>query len=270
MISGYPVMQHKEIEPPVRNEYQATTIELGFDAVIEQISPLPAYSLLIGVCEDGTPLILDLQSPSSGPILLVSDNRFGNRQLLRSMLLSACRLNTGQDVNIHLVTPNVRAYPKLVRQPHFIQAFDRRDMASWILVEEFVRLGRERQMGMEAYPMQIFAIDEIDLLLQDFEKELLQQFQWLLEVGPEVNIWVAATLSANHVHRRWQPLLKSFRTQIFGRIESPDISTQLAGKPFLDLADNIPGVDCTVRSDGEDISVLIPQLENAVNPLAKK
>jgi hypothetical protein len=258
------------IDPHESDEYPTTFVRLDFDAVIEQISPLPAYSLLTGVCEDGTPLILDLRNSSSGPILLVGDNRFGNQQLLRSMLLSACRLNTEQDVNIHLVAPNAIAYPELERERHFIQAFDRCNMASWILVEEFVRLGRERQKGMKAYPTQIFAIEEIDLLLQDFEKDLLKQFQWLLEVGPEVNIWVMATLSTDQLGGEWAPLLKSFRTQIFGRIASQDVSAQFPGMSLIDLTENIPGVDYTVWSGGEDIKVLIPQFENTVNALSKE
>jgi len=270
MISGFPIKQNKSIDPQVSNECPTTLVRFDFKAVIEQISPLPAYSLLIGVCEDGTPLILDLRNYSSGSILLVGDNQFGNQQLLRSMLLSACKLNNEQDINIHLVTPKVRSYPELVHQPHFVQAFYGRDMASWILVEEFVRLGRERQKGMKVYPMQIFAVEEIDLLLQDFEKDLLKQFQWLLEVGPEVNIWVTATLSTDHISGELSPLLKSFRTQIFGRIESPGVSAQFAGEPFLDLREKIPGVDCTVRAGGEDIKVFIPQFEDKVNPLSKE
>lgn len=269
MITGFPTIQHEGIEPPLRHEYQARSIQPSFETVIEQVSPLPAFSMLIGVCEDGSPLMLDLQNPLSGPVLLVSDYQFGNRQLLRSMLLSACRLNSDQEVNVHLITSNAKAYPILVRQRHFVRAFDSGDMASWILVEEFVRLGRERQTGMGAFPMQIFAIEGIDLLLQDFNKDLLKQFQWLLENGPEVNIWVMATLTADHMPKGFHPLLKSFRTQIFGRIESLEVSAQLAGKPLLELAQNISGLECTVTSSSEDIRVLIPQIEYLVDPLSK-
>lgn len=263
MISGYPVLQNKNIGPWQRNDHQSVTIVPGLEEVIEQISPLPAFSLLIGICEDGTPLIVELKNTKTGPVLASGDNRFGNQQLLHSMLLSACMLNSQEDMKIHLVAPNVRAYPELIRQGHVVQAFNSQDMASKVLLEEFVRLGRDRKRGKEVYPMQILAIDELDLLLQDFEKVLLKQFQWLLEVGPEVNLWVVATISSKRVRSDFRALLRSFSTQIFGRIESPVESAQLTGKPFLDLSRHIPGVECTIQSGSEEIKVLIPQVGNS-------
>lgn len=270
MISGFPVIEAKSVDSPSGVDHQATSLVPGLDEVIEQIRPLPPNSALLGVCEDEVPLILDLNNPSPGAILAIGDNRFGNQQFLRSLLLSASMLNDQQDINIHLVSPNARAYPHLTRQPHFIQAFNSHEMASWVLVEEFVRLGRERQKGVKAYPMQVLAIDEIDLLVQDFEDELITGFQWLIEAGPELNIWVVATLSSNHVRRELKPFLKLFGTKVYGRIESPIVSAQLAGRPFLDLSNHFPGVECTIRSAGEDIDILIPQVTDSFNPTRNK
>lgn len=267
MISGFPAQQSNSIDSLSNVERQTNSSSVPvLDEVIEQIRPLPPHSILLGVCNDDEPLILDLKNPSPGALLVIGDNRFGNQQFLRSMLLSASMLNDERDLNIHLISPNARAYPHLMRQPHFIQAFNSHDMASWVLVEEFVRLGRERQKGMKAYPMQIFAIDEIDLLVQDFEDELLRGFQWLLEAGPQLNIWPVATLSSNHIRRELKPLLKLFGTKVYGRITSPIISAQLTGSPFLDLSTHFPGVECTIRSANDEINVLIPQVENSINP----
>ena len=80
-----------------------------------------------------------------------------------------------------MIAPNAGMYPELINQPHLIQVYAPYDMASWVLVDEFVKLGQERQAGLKSKPLQILAIDEMDLLIQDFEQDLLNQFQWLLE-----------------------------------------------------------------------------------------
>ena len=263
MISGYPVTDRNSPQVAGRKTYNPPYLVPRLEEVIEQIRPLPSYTMLLGVCEeDESPLIVELENSSCGPIISISDNRYSNQQFLRSTLESVCRLNTKSEINIHLIAPNAGVYPELISHPHLIQKYTPYDMASWVLVEEFVKLGRERQAGLKAKPLQILVIDEMDLLVQDFEQDLLKQFLWLLEIGPELNMCVIATISSKRILREIKPLLNSFGTKIFGRIESPIESSQIAGRPFLDLSGHVPGVEYTIRTAEEDVKIILPQTGN--------
>ena len=123
---------------------------------------------------------------------------------------------------------------------------------------------------MKSKPLQILVVDEMDLLVHDFEEELLKQFKWLLEYGPEVKLWVFATISSKRIHREIIPLLNLFRTKIFGRIESPIESSLIAGRPFLDLSIHFPGVEYTIRTGEEDIKIILPQTENTYYPYTEE
>ena len=77
---------------------------------------------------------------------------------------------------------------------------------------------------------------------------------------------VLATISSKRILREIKPLLNSFRTKIFGRIESPIESSQIAGRPFLDLSGHVPGVEYTIRTVAEDVKIILPQTGNGDYP----
>ena len=66
--------------------------------VLARLNPCPSYSMLMGVCDDDLPLLLDLSNPAAGSVLVVSDVQYGNTLFVKTMLASAYTLNTPQQV----------------------------------------------------------------------------------------------------------------------------------------------------------------------------
>ena len=170
------------------------------DKVLEDLHPLPAYSLLLGLGEDGLPVILDLTDPSAGAFLIAGDNGFANFALLYSILTTACKVNTEEEVNLHLISTQADDLIELHRQPHFKISFDPSRPECEIVIEEMVNLVHHRQGSGEIQPIHILAIDGLDLLFQTLSKEAQSWFKWLLQFGSETGVWIFATIESNCVN----------------------------------------------------------------------
>ncbi|MBW8010154.1 MAG: hypothetical protein FVQ83_02775 [Chloroflexi bacterium] len=231
------------------------------NVILDQFSSHPENALLMGVCEDGLPLFLDLKDPSPGAILLVGDNSFGNQRHLRTILYSACKLNNPTNVNVHMISPQPEMHGDLLRKPHFLQTYKPYDEASWILIEEICNLVEHRQNGMPVHPIQFLVIDDLAMLIQDFTANQLEDFKWLLKASAKTHIWVIATLTSTNIRQAFFPIIKHFGTQVFGRVYSPSTAAKLTGSSFLDITELIPGVESVIRTGEEQFKLYIPQAQ---------
>lgn len=260
MVSLYPAIRKDSNLPPNGEIYQFNAAELNFEQVINQLIPLPKTSMLLGVCEDGFPLMLEFDNQDLGALLIAGDNWYGNQLHLDRMVRSAGNLNTREEIKIHLISRHLEQHSELIQTAISGQVFNPLDIGSQILVEELIRLVKERLRGKDSEMVQLLAVDELDMLVNEFDDNSIKQFHWLLRNGPSQRIWVVATLASNQMNRKFKALLDCFNVKAFGRIESPTESIQIAGKPFIDLSRQIPGVECIVRHQNIDTKISIPQL----------
>ena len=57
---------------------------------LEIFQPMPAYSTVLGICEDGLPLFWTMNDPDPGAILISGQRNTGKCDLMKSILISAC------------------------------------------------------------------------------------------------------------------------------------------------------------------------------------
>jgi hypothetical protein len=236
-------------EYPIISRTNLAEIPL-LDEVLENLQPLPAYSLLLGLCEDGLPVILDLTDPSAGGFLISGDNGFVNSTLLYSILTTACKVNTVEEVNLHLISPHADDLIELHRQPHCKISFDPSRPECEIVIEEMVNLVHHRQGSGEIQPIHILAIDGLDLLFQTLSLEAQSWFKWLLQFGPEVGVWIFATIESSCVNNAHYGMIESFPSRILGIIKSPQMARYLSGVSSDNLDDLIQDSQFFMRSGG--------------------
>ena len=224
--------------------YEMPTLE----EVLDELHPLPAYSVMLGLCEDGLPLILDLTDPSSGSFLIAGDHSSTNFNLLYSLFTSAYLVNTPQEVNLHLISPQVEELLEFHKQPAFKIGFDPSRPECEMVVEEMVNLVHERQGTLELQPIHILAVDGLDQLLQSLSPEAKYWFNWLLGNGPEVGLWVIATIESEKTNRLPPGVLDGFPSRILGFIQSQQRARSLSGLSRNRLDDLIPDEQFYVRS----------------------
>ena len=69
-----------------------------------QAAGLPGGSLLLGLAEDGLPVLLDLYDPAPGPLLVAGDGGSGKTAFLQS-LARAAGLQDSSDIQFGVITP---------------------------------------------------------------------------------------------------------------------------------------------------------------------
>jgi hypothetical protein len=229
--------------------------------VIEELMPLPPYSMVLGVCEDGLPLLLDLTNPAPGQLALVSDNEFGNRELLRSVIQSVNLLNDPKQVSTHLITARPEYYPELSANGNHVRTYDPFHAESQILIEEVSNLVDARKAGMARRPVQVLAIDGLELLLSELDESQSEQLEWILKAGHHTQVWVVASIVSGTTGQSFGDTLNLFGTRVFGRVQRPQTLRGMQAQNSTALADAIPGVEAYVESGDEEIKILIPQVD---------
>lgn len=234
----------------------------SLEEVLEEFHPFPAYSILLGLCEDGLPLILDLTDPSAGSFLIAGDKAHSNFDLLYSLLTSAYLVNTAEEVNLHLISPLADKLLELHKQPAFKISFHPARPECEIVVEEMVNLVHQRQGTMELQPIHVLAVDGLARLFQTLSPESKYWFNWLVENGPEVGLWVIATLESGKAMRLPNGTIDAFPSRILGHIQSQRAARSLSGLSRNRLDDLIPGEQFYVRSvNGSHIMWLLQSEE---------
>jgi hypothetical protein len=235
------------------------------DNVLARLNPVPAYSMLLGVCEDQLPLLLDLTNPAPGAILIVSDVQYGNTLLLKSVLTSACQLNAPSQVQAHVLTVHKGDFANLHGMPQFASQISPRGRDAQLLVGDLCDLLEARQNGAGRGAAHILAIDGLDLILQQFNKrstsgDAFADFLWLLEEGPQHQIWPVVTVGSKYLDAEMLDIIDHFDTIVIGRLTSMQIIKHLTGSRLLDTSGFLPGIDAVVRSSEGFIKFQIPRL----------
>lgn len=209
--------------------------------IIEQTGPLPSNSIVFGIAGDGLPLILRLDRPSSGSILLMADKGSGKTAFLQTLARTTRRLNPVQEIAILALTDfpaewqtsdlsarNLRIYPAYENSANDLLL----RLAEWTSTT-----GRPRS---------------ILLLLDGFESILHMSdaaqdaFAFILEHGPESGLWPIVSINAARA-LKFPDWLAFFHTRLYGRIANPQVSDGLTHLPGAPLDSLFPGAEFCIR-----------------------
>jgi len=91
------------VEVP-RNDPQPIRLALLYRQLQNERTSIPPMTAILGLGEDGAPLLIRLPSPSVGNILVVGGEGAGKTSLLRTISLSLEWANSGVDLhNVHII-----------------------------------------------------------------------------------------------------------------------------------------------------------------------
>ena len=234
----------------------------SLEATLAQQPDLPSYSLFMGICEDGLPLVLDFLEPSAGSFLVASDNGFENTALMHSLITAAFKANSENEVYIHLISPHADDLLYFHWQPNFKISYDPFRPEIEIVLEEMVNLVSERQHSHQLTPVHMFAIDGLDILHQAISAQAKLRLDWLIEHGPEVGFWTFATIESTYISPAMSPVLNLFNSRILGRIAQPNLARSLSGLSRSYLYDLHNGLEYFVRTMGQSFNIWMLQSED--------
>ena len=236
----------------------------NLQGLIEELEPLPPYSIIIGGCDDHSHLYMDLSDPAPGSILIAGDDRSGRSRLLTSILYSSALLNSPRRVRYALIEPDLAGLEYLTDLPQCYKAHATDTSEAVGLIFELAEIADYRRNNQQAGSAIILAVDDLACLLSIMDDEMVEQLRWLVKVGPEVQIWTIATINSQDVPAVDPDFLNQFGTRLIGSIDTTEISNYLSGSDDRKPDDIIAGAQFTVLFNEDWIRFWIPGVEEVV------
>lgn len=234
----------------------------SLETVLSEQEGLPPYSLLLGLCTDELPLVLDLTESSGGAFLIAGDSGFDNTTLVHSILSAACLANSPANLSVHLISPHADDLLQFHRLPHFKISFEPYRPEIAVVLEEMVNLVQSRSRTGVTAPVHVFAVDGLDLLWQALTPAGRMHLDWLIEHGPAVGVWVFATIESTYISKAIAPTIDLFDSRILGPVSQPNLARYLSGLGRSYLADLEPGEQYLVRTHGNSFTIWMLQSDN--------
>jgi NACHT domain len=216
---------------------------------------LPGGSLLLGLAEDGLPVLLDLYDPAPGPLLVAGDGGSGKTEFLQS-LARASGLQDPGDIQFGVLTPFPEEWSALETRPNCLGVWPAYHPSATSFLAQLVNWAEALPDTRQAV---LLFLDGFDLMAgNDLQSQ--PDLRWLLINGPKHQVWPVVTLNpARLAHLR--PWLEFFHTRVFGQVKQFHNTRLLVDDPELDPADLLPGIQFELsRSDGW-LKFWLPPLE---------
>jgi len=216
---------------------------------------LPAGSLLLGLAEDGLPILLDLSNPSPGPLLVAGDGGSGKTAFLQSLARLSDLQDPG-DISFGVLTPFPEEWTGLEALPHCMGIWPAYHPSAHFFLSQLQSMSDSLPRTRQSI---LLLFDGIDLMTgSDFQYQ--HELRWLLMYGPEKQVW--PVLSVNPARMaRLQTWLDYFHTRIIGRVKNIHNARLLLNDPKVDLSELLPGIQFGLSQSGRWQKFWLPPLE---------
>lgn len=203
-------------------------------AMLEQADELTPFSMILGVCDDCLPFVLDLKNPSPGAILVSGEHGSGKTRLLASMLHSAAYLSEPDQVKLYVASPAPGEFSTLAQIEHCQEVINTQGSAYESLILELADLAETRQRNTPQPPVILVAIDDLQSNLHALSEQAFARLCWLVRHGPRAWIWIIAATAPEHAKDIHPRLLAAFRTRLVGPLHDRSLTGLLSGDHGLD------------------------------------
>ena len=235
---------------------QGKSITVG--RLLSQVQPQPKQAILLGQCQDGLPILMGLEDPTMGAILVSGENSCGKTHQLQVMVDSAMRLHTPDELQISILTlhPEEWAYLKVgYQQQASIHAWY--DHRSEKMIKGLSNLAEGRRDGKGHQTRHIMILDDLNFV-EYLSYEAQMTIHWLLAYGSRLGFTMIATINSVYYndYRYW---IDIFRTRILGRTDLQEEADGFAIRPGSRAETLAPGYYC-VWSEHDWLTYRLPLL----------
>jgi hypothetical protein len=219
-------------EPARPDPLRAARSALGLQRLFQQHPDLPGQSIVLGVCEDGFPLVLDLFDPGPGALLSIGDDRESQLALLRNAIDSAASRCSPRQLQFLVVSHQPQAWRAWVKDRGFqrhclaVAGADDESVHEWLL--RLADWTEQRRQGQLSGPPVLLVMDTLSFLSR-LAYDVRLNFDWMVKESPPAQIWPLAAVSTELASSLGQRALRVFQSRILGFSRDTLVFTQLAG-----------------------------------------
>ena len=213
------------VEVP-RDDPQPVRLLPFFHQIDNDGKAIPPVTAILGLAEDGAPLLIRLPSPDVAHILVAGTTGSGKTVLLQAMILSLAMANTPADVMLVLVDPKGHAFAPFAGLPHLARPVIREVEEVVEALRSLVRLMERRDSPR---PRVVVVIDELADLLMVGGKPVQHALTRLTQRGREAGIHIVAA-TQKPTNGVLGPLVKAnFPVRLVGKVTSASDARTAAG-----------------------------------------
>ncbi len=192
-------------------------------------SRIPFGTAVLGLADDGAPLLIRLPSPEVAHVLVAGTTGSGKTALMQTIIMSLALLNHRRQMQFVLIDPKGRAFEPMTGLPHLLRPIVTHPEQAVQVLNDLVNLMEQRDRSRVTDPRVIVAIDELADLVQTGGPTIIECLARLVQRGREAGIHVVGATqkpSSSIIG----PLVKAnFPVRLVGRVVSAEDARVAAG-----------------------------------------
>lgn len=233
--------------------------EISLPELVEEINPLPPYSIVIGGCEDGMHFYMTLDDPRPGSILIIGDRGSGKQRLVESVLASALLLNPPRHLRYALISSNLNSFKRYIREPQCYAAVEPGENAC-ALIRELTDVFAQRWAMQGSTSPILLLIEDFTKLCAGLDERCVEDLMWLIQHGPQTYIWPIVTLHAEDFPLTDENIFEHFGTYLLGRMDTQETAQAFTGANETFAVDLMAGAQFSVLFDDQWMKFWVPTL----------
>ncbi len=211
---------------------------LNLLALLQSVMPLPVATALLGLTEDGTPLLVRLSSPDVAHVLVAGTTGSGKSVLMRSMAVSLALGHRPDVLRMVCIDPKNRTFRALAGMPHLTRPPVKEITEAAEVLESLVRVMEVRDHRGETpdgatgavAPRIVVFIDELADLVMQGGFALNEALTRLLQRGREAGIHLVAATQRPSSAVLSGLMRANFPLRLVGRVVSADDARVASGR----------------------------------------
>jgi S-DNA-T family DNA segregation ATPase FtsK/SpoIIIE len=199
--------------------------------LLDQLGEMPRYTAVLGLSEDGAPLLARLVSPDVGHLLIAGTTGSGKTSLAQSIVLSLCEHHRPHELGLIVLDPKRRERDPFARMihKHLLQpiAHTREEVTG--AVNKVLDVMERRSVDTEPTPRIVVYADELADLCQMGGEDLILSLTRIAQRGREPGVHLLACTQKPSSKAIGSLLKANLPLRLVGRVMSADDARMAAG-----------------------------------------
>ena len=190
---------------------------------------IPVGTTVLGLADDGAPLLVRLPSPDVTHLLVAGTTGSGKTALVQTMIISLALLHHRRHLQFVLIDPKGRAFDSLADLPHLLRPIITQPDQAVDAVADLVKLMETRDQQRVSEPYIVVVIDELADLVQSDSPAILENLSRLVQRGREAGIHVIGATQKPSSTVIGSIVKANFPVRLVGRVTSAEDARVAAG-----------------------------------------
>ena len=195
----------------------------------KRLTVVPPAAAVLGMDEQGFPLLLRLTAPDVAHVLIAGTTGSGKTALARTLLTSLAMHNRQGQLQLILIDPKGRGFGPLADLPHVLNGVQNTPEAALSCLAWLVREMERRDAEAVSEPVLVVAVDELADLIQTGGKQVEESLTRIAQRGREAGIHLVACTQKPTAALIGGAMKANFPVRLVGAVAGADEARYASG-----------------------------------------